>query len=99
MARWYVETTTLSLLSIGRPMLALYVEGSLITMNDTINIFDLGSFPMVTKRVIITKGEMESPMNPVSVDVTGRRYTSFPDPKVISGSRSFIDLFSTADHT
>ncbi|RWW63811.1 hypothetical protein BHE74_00028991 [Ensete ventricosum] len=53
-------------------MMTLYAKGSLTTMIDTINVFDLGSSPMVTGRVVILKGEVESPMNPVSVDVIGR---------------------------
>ncbi|RWV87121.1 hypothetical protein GW17_00050920 [Ensete ventricosum] len=40
-------------------------------MNDTINVFDLDSSPMVTGRVVVLIGEMESLMNPVNVDVTG----------------------------
>ncbi|RWW21369.1 hypothetical protein GW17_00014479 [Ensete ventricosum] len=80
-----------------RPMMVLYVEKSPTTINDTINIFDLDSSLMVTGRVIIPIGEMESPMNLINVDVTRRRYTSFPNPKVISRSRSLLDLFSTAD--
>ncbi|RWV90946.1 hypothetical protein GW17_00046810 [Ensete ventricosum] len=52
--------------------MALYAEGSSTTMNDTINVFNLGSFPTVTRRVVST-GETESPVNPINVDVTGRR--------------------------
>ncbi|RWW71377.1 hypothetical protein BHE74_00020887 [Ensete ventricosum] len=47
MIRWYVETTALSLLSVGLPMMALYAEGSATTMNDTNSVFDFGSPPMV----------------------------------------------------
>ncbi|RZS27413.1 hypothetical protein BHM03_00060868 [Ensete ventricosum] len=42
-------------------------------MNDTINIFDLGSSPTVTGRVVVPTGAIESPVNPVNVDVTGMR--------------------------
>ncbi|RRT68168.1 hypothetical protein B296_00029338 [Ensete ventricosum] len=63
------EMTTLSLLSVGRSMMALYADGSLTIMNDTINIFYLGSSFTVTGRVIVPRGEMESPVNLVNVDV------------------------------
>ncbi|RWV76796.1 hypothetical protein GW17_00062482 [Ensete ventricosum] len=42
-------------------------------MNDTINIFDLGSSLTVTRRVVVPTRAIESPVNPVNVDVTGRR--------------------------
>ncbi|RRT52398.1 hypothetical protein B296_00035100 [Ensete ventricosum] len=42
-------------------------------MNDTINIFDLGSSPTVTRRVVVPTRAIESPVNPVNVDVTGMR--------------------------
>ncbi|RRT57169.1 hypothetical protein B296_00027662 [Ensete ventricosum] len=67
MTRWYVETTALSLLSMGLPMMTLYAEGSATTMNDTNNVFDLDSSPTVTERTIIPAGEIESPVNLVSV--------------------------------
>ncbi|RWV99053.1 hypothetical protein GW17_00038065 [Ensete ventricosum] len=72
MARWYVETIALSLLSIGRSMMTLYVEGSPTMMNDTINVFNLGSSPIVIGRVIVPIGKIESPVNLVNVDVTRR---------------------------
>ncbi|RWW63335.1 hypothetical protein BHE74_00029499 [Ensete ventricosum] len=46
---------------------------SLTTMNETISIFNLGSSPMVTGRVISLRGEIESLVNPVNVDVMGKR--------------------------
>ncbi|RWW81323.1 hypothetical protein BHE74_00010298 [Ensete ventricosum] len=70
MIRWYVETIALSLLSVGLPMMALYAEGSATTMNDTISVFDFGSSPMVTGRVVVPTGETKSPVNPVSVNFT-----------------------------
>ncbi|RRT82971.1 hypothetical protein B296_00002366 [Ensete ventricosum] len=67
MTRWYVETTVLSLLSVGLPMMALYVEGSTTTTNDTNSVFDLGSSPTVIRRTVIPAGETESPVNPVNI--------------------------------
>ncbi|RRT71451.1 hypothetical protein B296_00014422 [Ensete ventricosum] len=67
MIRWYIETTVLSLLSAGLPMMALYVKGSATTMNDTNSDFDLGSSPTVIGRTVAPAGETESPVNPVSV--------------------------------
>ncbi|RWV87933.1 hypothetical protein GW17_00050037 [Ensete ventricosum] len=78
-------------------MMVLYFDRSPTTMNDTINVFNHGSSLIVTGRVVVPTGETESPVNPVGVDVTGRRYTMFLDPKVISESRSIVDLFSTTD--
>ncbi|RRT31269.1 hypothetical protein B296_00053367 [Ensete ventricosum] len=59
---WYVDTTALSRLRVGRPMMALYTDGSLTTMNDTSRVFDLGSPPNVTGIVVAPKGETESPV-------------------------------------
>ncbi|RRT73613.1 hypothetical protein B296_00033189 [Ensete ventricosum] len=42
--------TAPSLLRVGRLRIALYVKGSLTTMNETITILDLGSSPTVTGR-------------------------------------------------
>ncbi|RWW80555.1 hypothetical protein BHE74_00011085 [Ensete ventricosum] len=52
----------------------LYAEGSPTTMNDTISIFDLGSSPTMIGRVVVPTGEMESPINPVKYDATGRSW-------------------------
>ncbi|RRT40263.1 hypothetical protein B296_00057785 [Ensete ventricosum] len=73
MTWWYVETTALSLLSVGLPMMALYAEGSAITMNDTNSVFDLGSSPTVTGRAVVPAGETESPVNPVRRRGLGKR--------------------------
>ncbi|RRT38452.1 hypothetical protein B296_00056779 [Ensete ventricosum] len=67
MIRWYIETTALSLLSVGLPMMALYADGSTTTMNDTNSVFDLGSSPTVTERIVIPAGEIESPVNPPQI--------------------------------
>ncbi|RRT77563.1 hypothetical protein B296_00014752 [Ensete ventricosum] len=67
----YVETTAFSLLSVGQPMMALYTDGSTTTMNGFISVSDLGSSPIVTGKVVVPRGEMESPVNPV--DVIGTR--------------------------
>ncbi|RRT63994.1 hypothetical protein B296_00006459 [Ensete ventricosum] len=53
--RWYVDTTALSRLRVGRPMMALYADGSLTTINDTSRVFDLGSLPNVTGIVVAPK--------------------------------------------
>ncbi|RZR81352.1 hypothetical protein BHM03_00007549 [Ensete ventricosum] len=60
----------LSLLRVGRSRIALYAEGSLTTMNEYISILDLGSSPTVTKRVVMPREEMESPIILVRVEVT-----------------------------
>ncbi|RWV92164.1 hypothetical protein GW17_00045488 [Ensete ventricosum] len=69
MARWYVETTTISLLRVGRPMMALYADDSPTTINEIIIVFDLGTSPIV---VVVPRGEIESLMNPVNVNVMGQ---------------------------
>ncbi|RWV97642.1 hypothetical protein GW17_00039557 [Ensete ventricosum] len=91
MTRWYVKTTALSLLSVGLPMMALYAEGSATTMNDTISVFDFGSSPMVTERVVVLAGETESPMNHVSVAPT---YPFFwRSPGVVPGVYRFVTSY------
>ncbi|RRT83554.1 hypothetical protein B296_00004244 [Ensete ventricosum] len=125
-------------------MIALYTDGSPTTTNEITSVFDLGSSPTMIGRVVVLRGEMESPMNLVNAYVmetrslsvnpnflkalrykmsvellvstmilltrvfairaeitkvsSWSRYSSFPDQKVISGSRSCLGLFSTIDH-
>ncbi|RWW19750.1 hypothetical protein GW17_00016172 [Ensete ventricosum] len=50
---------------------ALYAEGSLATIKVTIIILDLRSFMMVTGRVVVSRGEMESPAYPARDEVMG----------------------------
>ncbi|RRT77611.1 hypothetical protein B296_00021627 [Ensete ventricosum] len=64
-----MDTTALSRLRVGRPMMASYADGSLTTINDTGRVFDLGSSRNVTGIVVAPKGETEPPVNPVKVDV------------------------------
>ncbi|RZS11185.1 hypothetical protein BHM03_00042494 [Ensete ventricosum] len=61
-------------------MMALYAKGSPTTMNDTINVFDLGSSSMVTENVVVPTGETESPVNPVNVDVTVQSCSGSKEP-------------------
>ncbi|RRT31316.1 hypothetical protein B296_00055280, partial [Ensete ventricosum] len=63
------SATALSRLRVGRPMMALYADGSLTTINDTSRVFDLGYPSNVTEIVVAPKGETESPVNLVKVDV------------------------------
>ncbi|RRT73826.1 hypothetical protein B296_00032086 [Ensete ventricosum] len=46
-------------------------------INDTINVFNLDSSPTVTGRVVVPTREVESTMNPINVDVMGRRCSNF----------------------
>ncbi|RWW48792.1 hypothetical protein BHE74_00045104 [Ensete ventricosum] len=54
---------------------------------------------MVTGRVVIPRGVMPSPVNSVRVETMERRYSFPPDLKVISGSGSYLDLFSITART
>ncbi|RWW06107.1 hypothetical protein GW17_00030583 [Ensete ventricosum] len=122
-------------------MITLYVDRSPTTMNDTIIVLDFGSSPNMIGIVVAPKGETESPVNPVKIDVkeirslsvspnfwkasrymsaelpvsimtlvtqafairvkitrasSWSRYSSFPDPKVMSRSSSCFGLLPTA---
>ncbi|RRT34112.1 hypothetical protein B296_00039620 [Ensete ventricosum] len=76
-------------------MMALYVEGSATTMNDTNSVFDLGSSPTVTGRTAVPAGETKSPVNPVSVRVVMVRVSIVPiskgDLRVLAPSRPLFD--------
>ncbi|RWW48330.1 hypothetical protein BHE74_00045601 [Ensete ventricosum] len=68
-----METTTCSLLKVGRPMITLYAEGSSTTMKGTMRVLLLGSLSKVIERVAMPTGVMTSLMNPVKVKVMGVR--------------------------
>ena len=65
--------TALNLLRVGQPRMTLYAEGSPTTMKVTITVLDLGSSPMVTGKVVVPRGEIESPVNPVRVEAIRAR--------------------------
>ncbi|RWW37865.1 hypothetical protein BHE74_00056975 [Ensete ventricosum] len=48
-------------------MMALYADGSLTTVSDTIRVFDFGSPPNVTGIVVAPKGETKSPVSPIKM--------------------------------
>lgn len=53
--------------------MTLYAEGSLTTIKVNIIVLDLGSLPMVTHRMVVPRGEAESPVNPIRAEVIGAR--------------------------
>ncbi|RZS27804.1 hypothetical protein BHM03_00061331 [Ensete ventricosum] len=74
------------LLTVGRPMITLYANGNSSIMNGTINVFDFGSSPIVTGRVIVPRGELEFHVNSVNAYVMGTRSLSVM-PKFCKASR------------
>ncbi|RWW00251.1 hypothetical protein GW17_00036786 [Ensete ventricosum] len=67
-------------------MIALYTDGTLTTMNEIISAFDLSSSLIMTGRVVMPKGEMESPVNPVIADIIEIRSLSV-SPNFLKTSR------------
>ncbi|RWW75521.1 hypothetical protein BHE74_00016455 [Ensete ventricosum] len=53
MERWNVDTTTLNLLRVGQPIIALYADGRSTIMKTTISVLVHGSSPIVIGRVIV----------------------------------------------
>ncbi|RZR74261.1 hypothetical protein BHM03_00034419 [Ensete ventricosum] len=89
MERWNVDTTALDLLRVGRPIIALYVEGRSTTMKMTISVLVRGSSPIVIGRVpaffdIMVVFTMETiiltlvPFLGTDFDAIWRRQESFP---------------------
>ena len=60
---WWIDVTTLSLLSMGWTMIATYVKGMSTTENLVITILEYGLSSSVIYMLMISKGEIESPMN------------------------------------
>lgn len=51
----------------------LYAEGSLTTVKVTMTVLDLGPSLMVIGKVVVPRGEMDSPINSVRVEAMGVR--------------------------
>ena len=67
------------LLRVGRPRMALYAVGRSTTRKEVITVFAFGKVPRVRGRVMTPSDEIEAPVNPVSVEHTGFRF-SFTRP-------------------
>ncbi|RZR72690.1 hypothetical protein BHM03_00015893 [Ensete ventricosum] len=92
MEQWNVDTIALSLLSVGQPIIALYVDERSTTIKTTISILVHGYSPIVIGKIIVPRGEIESPINPVNMDVSGVK-SYLVRPSFLKASKYKIDAY------
>ena len=88
-----MEMIALKLLRVGRPRMTMYAKGSSTTMKVTMTVLDFSSSPKVTGRMLVLRGEMESPINPVSADsISVRSSLVKPSFRKVAKHRTLAEL-------